>query len=1541
MAVDLFEQAGISQEGPRDLFELNGVLDKQLKDQARIVEGGNKQLETLKGVGEAGLSMVSQIPASIAGGLYGLSKVVTGQGIDAANKAMEDTIKWNFGAGAYIPKSEKGQKYSENFGEAMLWPGQKAGELAESITGSPEAYLAARLPIDTALSLLPLKIPSAISSALPKGSGSKPQRVEPKMSKEDIIKSGKVEEPGQAQQPIPTEAQQELLPSNAPQYGIDQSNNAGHWSLDENGMPISAERSMDVQMAQTPLQRDLFSEEYLPAQGAERTLPEAIDKMVVEAPDLPRENMDNHSYEISRALFNQEVPDNLVATRQQIQRQFEGDDPVAQAMLAAAADMDTPTNVMRGTGDPSLNQGMGSLQRGAIDPEVFKEGFRGLNRWLSKLTDQPWVKQRFPANMYETNQDGTPLILLHGTRTAFDDQPRGVGMEGLHAGYATAATLKASERRGGAIPYRIGNVNFTGGMTDSSAVYPIVIRKGNYPTLSKDYGSFAPYILANDKNFALDVSRATNGRYGFYEVQEALQDWARTSPGSDAADNTRFAKMLKDQFGIDGFWYSNKYETTKTKLFAQAGEHQTPSRARKLGAALDYTKSFVTWNDNNVRSLYDEPIQRPLNRQSGVLNIGDIADWLTGKTVRGASQSSSLPTWKDLEVDPNFKLEDTKETPRSATNIALKQKAKRVADITGIEKGVYGDIYTAEEARSNPGPDVTNNPVRDQVTPGLEGMVRTNAVTNILKFARTMFTGARNQAEKFSKTFVTGANGVNRLYRDLNKQEWMDVAEALQIASREKTALTPEMMQQLGFNEKQVAFVNRLRESLDTMFDMANDALTKQGFKPLKYHGGYVPNMFTGAYTSLVGKYVATKDGKKRFVVKGVAQGDTKAQHKAALEYYSKQGEDFAVVVDLPFKGLRDGANRANRVFDGFNDMINIIAESDKDFAAVKALADEYAAGKLKNMYDFKVHEKKKTGARGSLGNRPWLKPEENAKEFLEGLINYLEDGARYYSYQTALNEVGRLTRDEKLSVTHPNTLKYLEKYITNITGQGTSPMGQGLNYVINLAAKSLGQSPQAWGRNMNRVMSAMSAMMMGTINLPFFITQLSQPIIAGIPEGIRLQGEIGTSFVTSVKNNTMYLPALMLEKMTGDKYKSNLIPQHYRNAIQYAEDSGMMNFSEAELAHEVLQSKTERTLNAVGHWPSVLSERLTRPPMFLAFADMFVRAGFPEEVAFRKAQYATDYTMANYHPDERPMFYNQFGLLGRFMGALTTYKHNLGHGMYYRAQEALTNKAIAPAVAATAAMYLFYGVSGIMGYEEADQIYRMLTGESIKHAVLNDDLVHSDVWHGLISTRTGIDFQSRLSMASALPDSPLAFLSPQGSMLADMVGAAYNAAKNRDEASFNELALNITPVGMRGLTEQLLFTDEQGFLLNKENERKFSQPRSEEEQKLRAGVGFRPLRERLESDDVYRRSREERKRTDKLSNASKRFSTAVSLGDNQGASRHLEEYVENGGDIRTLLNSTKLKNWYINSYKSERERQQGTPGNNLNQINKYQGYQQ
>lgn len=1153
------------------------------------------------GLGETALNLGTGLGAGIYGPAKALAMHAMGYGNEsdvAGQKAMEDLT--------YQPRTELGQDFSDKTGEFVNQILMPLG--AHFMTG-PHPTVRPRIP--------------TVAEATRQGIGDKIDQLS-KIPTEETSGGWKDMEPVQGQQ--------ELLPSNAPQYGIDHSNNSGHWSTDQNGIPIRTDLSIEAQQLQDPLQRNLWGDELGPAQGAERSLTEAMDQ----------------------------------------------------------------------------------------SPESIQQ-----------------------ANMTQSVESSPEL---------------------------NAA------------------------------------------------------VNANDPNLP----------------QVEL-------PQSDAI-------------------------------------------------------SFVGYG----------------SKQRGGIDIKNITDSLSNLI------SKVIPRPKDAP--------DTILTPRTADNIAQKADLESKSKALGINNSPYERVSTLEDALSNPGKDLPTSYARDYLKPGLEGTIRGTPGNRVVKYARDVFLQSRNTAEKFSRDYVTGPEGLNKIYRGLNKNEFNDVAEAITSASRNKHQLSLEEMKSLGLNEKQISFMNRFKESMDGMFKLANDALAKSGLAPMDQHTGYFPQMFSGAYSSLAGH---TKDG--RFIVKAIAQGDTKWQHKAALGWVKSQGYD--TVIHLPRKGLKDTTYKSNNVFNGFNDLIRELAKNNPDIAASKALVDQHIKQSTNRLYNFNMHEKPKTGVIGNLGERPWLTRDQNSRQFLEAMINYIEEGSRVYAYQHPLNELGSLRNNPDLMGTHPNTLKYLDRYSKHVTGQDINPIGAASNWVIdNTLGRSLGLGWKPVAAGVRRLRNIANIHMMGAWNIGFMAQQLVQPLTGAIPEAFNIRNSLGINyrdFASSALETNRDLPLLAVNKLGISNVD---VPVHMKQAWDWAQNHGIMSLSEMEQAHEVLQSRVENTALAIGNLPAQLGERGSRPPVFFSFVNLFHKAGFDGEDLMMRAQAATDYAMGNYHPDERPMLYSTFGVLGQFMGALTTYKHNFIDQLNTRAQEGVRSKSIAALTASLGAGYLLYGVSGVPGYKEADEASQKLTGKTIRDQVGELAQGGTPLWDGFVSAKSGLDFQTRLSTSAVLPDSIMNMFSPQASDMWNIFSKAMDAAKYMDEASLREFTKAVTPSGMKGMTESV---DKNNFVLNKEGQKKYEQPRTSQEESIRKYAAIRPLRERLEDENLYSDTQSRTKQLKDLKDAGERLKLAWIDKNNADQQKYIQQYIQLGGDPKTILGDKTVSKILVDSQLSERQRRQGLPKNDINSINQYEAYKQ
>lgn len=109
-------------------FQLDFQEDDEPKKKRSL---GQKAL----GVLDTAMGMAAGTPAQIAGGVAGLSTLLSGQGLDAAANKVKSVQEKNFGLGEYKPFSEAGTEYTQNVGEVLQKPVKYAGDLGYKIGG--------------------------------------------------------------------------------------------------------------------------------------------------------------------------------------------------------------------------------------------------------------------------------------------------------------------------------------------------------------------------------------------------------------------------------------------------------------------------------------------------------------------------------------------------------------------------------------------------------------------------------------------------------------------------------------------------------------------------------------------------------------------------------------------------------------------------------------------------------------------------------------------------------------------------------------------------------------------------------------------------------------------------------------------------------------------------------------------------------------------------------------------------------------------------------------------------------------------------------------------------------------------------------------------------------------------------------------------------------------------------------------------------------------------------------------------------------------
>jgi len=1186
-------------------------------------------------------------------------------------------------------------------------------------------------------------------------------------------------------------------------------------------------------------------------------------------------------------------------------------------------------------------------QGGAISPEVLKEGFTAVTRALSALTDQPWVRARFPSNEWMTNPDGSPKIQLHGTKQFIEGELR-AGEEGFHSGYTSSphmfAGLRTKPLRESHPKTSVRSMDYTRRTVtrpEGGQLYPIAIKNGNYPHIKEDFGSWEPRMLANKDRFALTLSKESKGAYDFYQTKEILNNFL-VNQGEDtgAADlNRRFSKMLKDNFNIDGFTYVNKYESVPAELRGNAAHRGGPSGYKdSLNRANRYAdpESFVTWNEDNYRSVFNDP-KNPstaLRSQRGnAPMIGDLAEGIV-KVGRGlkAKFTGVVPPQPDTIL-----------TPRSPATIAAKVEKGSKAAAIGMRDSPYISPSTIEEVVANPGKDISR--VTQEMGAGMYAAIRRNSPNRMMAFSNRVLTDARLNKIKDSVQYITGKEGYNNKLTKLSPKEKMIIHQDSLIFDREAIPFTHEKAVELGYTPAMEVFMNQRMASNGRVLELGNKVNAKQGLKLIDPRVSYAAANFDGAYRTLVGKWHG--EGKNReFKIDTVVNGNSYWELRQG-EAWARENVPGAEFLELPRRGLNKEPTKEFKGVqqDSMSRLLSELAGMDPKFADAKAAIDAHIQAQTKKLYGHDKHAIEKKGVRGAIGNRPWLDAERNASDFFKQEVNHIEEGLQYWNYQDAINDIRSMTARPELGHMK-NTIQYIDKYLQNIHGQGLNAFGAAINTVVDAVFASTGFGSASTSKGvMNAAREAASLWMMGMFNTAFPVIQLSQFLTGMAPEAVRIRSEFGlspTTVATSLGNSTFSLSLIAAADLMGKSMDA--FPSHLVDAYKWAKEHGITQYNEVEQSHSATQSPKWSKVKDIAGLPISVPERITGPQTFMWAVDMLHEAGLRGDDLHRAAYNASKYAMTEYHPDEAPLVYQRLGVAGPNIGGLKKFVHNSIDQQFARYGEAFKHPAAASTVLGMT--LLTAGATGLMGTAMLDKASLNLTDKGLRDHwddMMGTSKASQGVRDGFTSVLTGFDVQSRYSLADVVPGSfAEAVAGPHLSMLGKTIIAIHQYAKHRDEQSFWEMAKAATPSGMKGMLEEGYLLGEQGQVLDKNAMNKYppEMNRTDTEHKVRQWGGPKPLRERLYDEQKYQADVVQQRIEKKRREAVTRLTASMGLKDEEGFKKALTEFIKAEGDVSTLDQS--IQKYYEQQMLSSKQRAGGLePKPTIPSIKKWERYQE
>lgn len=1049
-------------------------------------------------------------------------------------------------------------------------------------------------------------------------------------------------------------------------------------------------------------------------------------------------------------------------------------------------------------------------QGGAVNPDVFKEGFQK----LKQLADGTWLRAH--------NEGGEFRV------------------EAIKDGHRIGEVLFNSE-------FRNRRVSDEKNLTSwGTKVLPEYQGKG----LATEMYKFASE-LGND--IQPSMSRSPDGYKmwdGFERRGLTNSDGVIKSPGNKQAGFLSFNDIVK---AFPAFANSKVkkplYRGTRT-------DYPYPERVRETGAlgrgvylteSPSFASTFAGSGDgSNVRAAYVN-LQNPLildQKKRDVIRqmhftmdreqAQKYTDSLMKKGHDGVIVMLDGEVKEAVIFDPDnvknaFSIDTPSERIKSPGNsqtgaIFVNPEQKKTLESVDAIKRILGPIapsqWTKEQVIeiAKKEKDVDQNAIQklsNHLTKG--GLYQSLKTDNsLVRFANEKVL----QADRLSRADIEQALhdrdfGLGPAFRALSKDEFTQVWKAINMADFTKTELTPERLRQFGATDKQIKAISTHRQVMDKAFEMLNKAREDAGLPPVDKRVAYAAMRATGDYRRLVYK------GDK---IVGMVGSDFRSRANNLAKQLEEKG--YTVGEERYVGGVPRERGSAQQAL---MQSLEFLAENDPDVKKLMETVGEVMTQEAYNMLNMKVHTEAKKGIFGMEGRKKvdgvdWASDFRNAKEGLTAQMQYAEMAMKWGPMSKAAKDIREILTDKDIN--QPMAKRWVEGYLQNALGFNPSSAGR---YAERWAAELMGSTGVGYS-NIRQLMSGsrkvVNTVLLG-LNPMFWQTNVVQPMVAMpgmkqylITKGLRPDFDFGTgySYITRGGN-------------TAVKINAGLKLSELENAAQiYAKKNHVYG---SDLVEHSNRARKDFPFYAerVGNFVTGSIESATRRTMFYSFVHMLNDNGMSvKNGLFEAAHNLTDMTMNNYSAVERPNLYNALGPVGDTAANLASFKHNELSRVALYARQLKEEKSARPLLAQLATGVAFSGILGTLAFEEADWLYKQITSmmgkpDSLALRVIKmseDNPIIGNKYalsHGGFSF-LGLDMTKRLGLSNLTPDNLGEALFPGGSKLVEMGSSAIDLAKSPTETNAKQAARAFSPGVATGMMDRAWFSKQtsQGELASNRN---------------------------------------------------------------------------------------------------------------------------
>ncbi len=613
-----------------------------------------------------------------------------------------------------------------------------------------------------------------------------------------------------------------------------------------------------------------------------------------------------------------------------------------------------------------------------------------------------------------------------------------------------------------------------------------------------------------------------------------------------------------------------------------------------------------------------------------------------------------------------------------------------------------------------------------------------------------------------------------------------------------------ELKTKYKFDDEMVQIYREIRGVTDKVVDIYNKAVKEnkvEGLELIEKIPNYIPHIFQGDFFVSVYKWKGNKKGYSRIDAPGAGN---KASANALLKFL-KEDYNAIDVTDATLTGKkfnnkkrlssdyvveiikRDRDKAGSEAFNAFNELFKRFDLTDTAF-----IQAQEAMNFARKQTGFKKFSLKRQGVDGYLGselnaNQHFIKKipglttlsEKNLStrqtaEFETAMLQYLQGGLEAASRIEFNAKMGKVL-NEPLSISdgkgglkkttlgkdYPVAAKVAEALKDNAFGQLTG--SKFIEKMSELGSDFIGKSGLTKILGGANQVTLNAKLLFG--NMRFLLSQVFQPYHMIAPRLFDLQysgfdkGKVAKAQIKAFKD--LLMPDAEIRTVIEYMYKNGVVDQKFLNEAA-ADIKGLS--PKLQLPGK-LKDPAGRRVFDFGKLLKIITlqdfagkaEQVSRLNASLMFYNFFREAGVPKEKAKEFSAYQTNKYMVEYNYLEQPGIYGSRGLgaLGKPFGLFKTFQHNYLAQLANYITKASETGNVAGLAGFMAQMIFSAGVFGLIGYESAERILRVLsptiekyTGKplpSFTETILTSSL--PEVFkYGAPSSALGIDLTATLA---------------------------------------------------------------------------------------------------------------------------------------------------------------------------------------------------